>query len=204
MARPAPTPLDEDTIVLPRLVRFPVELRTPEGFDPVDPATWPDVEGRLECVSGRLLYTPPCGLTQQLTVTEVVYVLRQWAGDHPEFAVGSNEAGLHLAGDTRGLDAVVWRSGDLPSGGHKFVQAVPALAVEVAGGDDTEPLLREKARWYLAHGVPVVWLVLPDTREVLVLTPAGESRHREGETLPPAPHLPGLAPRVESVLRRGG
>jgi Uma2 family endonuclease len=201
MARPAPSELDDETVAVPSSVRFPVELVPPEGFDPEDPATWPRVEGRLEWVAGRLLFMPPCGFTQQMTVTRVVFTLQQWAMEHPAFAVGTNEAGIRLGLDSRGADAVVWRCADLPAGGHKFVKAVPALAVEVAGGDEEpEAALREKARWYLAQGVPLVWLVLPDERKVVVVTPHGESSHGAADALPPSAALPDLVPLVEELL----
>jgi hypothetical protein len=55
----------DETITLPRAVRFPVELRPPPGFDPERIETWPHVVGRLELVDGRLLYMLPCSDVQQ-------------------------------------------------------------------------------------------------------------------------------------------
>ena len=101
MARPAPIDIDEETIPVPGSVRFPVELTPPDGFDPARLETWPRVEGRLEWVGGRLLYMPPCGDRQQYTVADVVATLIIWVRAHPEFAVGTNEAGMHLGGDSR-------------------------------------------------------------------------------------------------------
>ena len=80
----------------------------------------------------------------------------------------------------------------------------PILAVEAGGREEGEPQPREKARWYLAHGVVVVWLVLPTTRDVVVVTPDGESRHAVGDRLPPPPALPGLQPPVERSFRQLG
>src|SRR5438876_477835 len=74
------------------------------------------------------------------------------------------------------------------------------LAAEVGGRDEGARELREKARWYLDVGVGVVWILLPKEREVLVVTPAGESRHQMGERLPPDPRLPGLAPQVDELF----
>src|SRR2546429_3767620 len=93
MARPAPIDIDEETIAVPGTVRFPVELTPPDGFDPARLETWPRVEGRLEWVGGRLLYMPPCGDRQQYTVADVVVTLGNWVRSHPQFAVGTNEAG---------------------------------------------------------------------------------------------------------------
>jgi Uma2 family endonuclease len=66
----------------------------------------------------------------------------------------------------------------------------------VAGEDEEEPLLREKARWYLRNGVPVVWLVLPATREVLVIDSQGERRFGSAQRLPANQLLPGLEPEL--------
>jgi hypothetical protein len=204
MARPAPSELDEDTLQVPRAVKLPVELTPPEGFDPGEPATWPAVEGRLEWVAGRLLWMPPCADVQQDTVTDVVVTIGLWGRDRPEFAIGTNEAGMRLGEDSRGADAAVWRRGELGGYRGKFRHLPPVLAVEVSGQDESEVVLREKAHWYLGAGVEVVWLVLTDERAVVVLTPAGECRLAASDRIPEHPSLPGLAPHVADLFRQIG
>jgi len=194
MARPAPVDLDEETIPVPGTVRFPVELTPPEGFDPARLETWPRVEGRLEWVGGRLLYMPPCGDLQQDTVADVVAALVTWVRSHPEFAVGTNEAGMQLGDDSRGADAAIWRRTKDHTYHGGFRRVPPVLAVEVEGRDEREPQLRDKARWYLGVGVRIVWIVLPREREVLVVTSEGERRCVAGERLLADPALPDLAP----------
>ena len=71
-----------------------------------------------------------------------------------------------------------------------------SFAVEVAGTDEEEPALREKAEWYLKHGVSTVWIVLPDTNEVLFVRNEGVSRFTGGDHLPEMSELPGLRPEV--------
>ncbi len=200
VAQPAPIDVDEETIPVPGTVRFPVELTPPEGFDPARLETWPRVAGRLEWVRGRLLYMPPCGDRQQYTVADVVATLIIWVRAHPEFAVGTNEAGMHLGGDSRAADAAIWRRtrADVYEGG--FQVRPPLLAVEVGGRDERKPQLREKAQWYLGAGTPIVWLVLPAEREVLVITSDGERRFGPGEQLPADPRLPGLAPVTDELF----
>jgi Uma2 family endonuclease len=200
MARPAPKDLGEETVPVPGSVRFPVELVPPEGFDPARLETWPEVVGRLEWVEGRLLYMPPCGGRQQETVADAVITLGNWARAHPDFVVGTNEAGMRLGKDTRAADVAVWRRADTRRGdpGLRFVP--PVLAVEVTGRDEGERALRAKARWYLAAGVPIVWLLLAEVREVVVVTEAGASRYRSGERLPAHPLLPGLEPTVDELF----
>jgi Uma2 family endonuclease len=73
----------------------------------------------------------------------------------------------------------------------------PILAVEVCGRRETERTVREKARWYFDRGVEVVWVVLPKTREAVVLTLDG-GEHRLGATdrIPPHAALQGLTPQI--------
>jgi Uma2 family endonuclease len=190
-----------DTIEVPRRVRFPLELNPPAGFDPARLETWPHVDGRLEYVQGRLLYMPPCGDTQSDVVTDVMRLLLRWQDGHEGFKLATNEAGIRLAGASRGADAAVFRRAEVSEYTGGFRRVAPVLAVEVAGQDDGEAHLREKAGWYLSVGVAVVWLVLPDTREVIVMTADGEARHRSG-ALPAHPALPDLAPPVADFFRQ--
>ena len=199
-----PSEPDSETIRVPASVRFPVELEPPEGFRPEEPASWPRIDGRLEWVGGRLLYMPPCGAVQQGVSVGVVTILGQWGEEHPEFFVGGNEAGMILGKDVRGAEGAVWRRESVLPWSERYLRVPPILAVEVAGREEGEPELREKAKWYLGHGVAVVWLVLPETREVLVVTAGGETRHAVGERLPPHPALPGLGPAVERFFRQLG
>jgi Uma2 family endonuclease len=183
-------------------VRFPLAAPTPPGFDPEDPSTWPDFPGRWEFVGGRLLFTPPCGDEQADVVVGVLWAFQPWADRHPEFVVGGNEAGMILGGETRGADAAVWRRDQVGPATGKYRRVPPVLAVEVAGADEGEAELREKGRWYLSNGVAVVWVVLPETREVVVLTSDGESRHGRDHHLPQVPELPDLQPSVASIFRQ--
>ncbi len=145
---------------------------------------------------------PPCGDVQQDVAMSVAAVLESWTEAHPEWVAGGNEAGMLLGGDVRGADGALWRRGAvLPrTGGYR--RSPPDLAVEVAGQDESEPELRDKARWCLEHGVKVVWLVLPETREVVVVSSGGEHRCRAGEQLPAHPELPGLEPLVDRLFRQ--
>lgn len=180
-------------------VRFPVELRA-EGVDPLQPSTWPKIDGRLEYVGGRLLYMPPCADYQQDVAVDVAYVLRSWSEHHPEFIVGGNEAGMKLGGDVRAADAAVWRAAEAGVRSGRVRTVAPVLAVEIAGEDEGEGALRDKAGWYLRQGVRLIWLVLPDTREVLVISSDGERRLGRGERMGTTESLPGLEPEVARLF----
>lgn len=198
-----PMPPYPESIPVPASARFPIELEPPRGFRVDDPGTWPRIDGRLEYVEGRLLWMPPCGMRQQLVAVSAVGVIRDWARPRRDFLVGGNEAGLLFGDDARGAEAAVWRREVLSSREtDAFVRVPPILAVEVAGREEGERTLRTKARWYLARGVQVVWVVLPKTREVVVITAADETRRKAGERLPTHAELPGLEPAVEDFFEQ--
>lgn len=192
----------EETITLPRAVRFPVELVPPAGFDPERLETWPAVAGRLEHVDGRLLYMPPSGDEQQDTATDVVITLGAWVRSRPDYVLGSNEAGMRLGGATRAADAAIWRRSDLGQYTGGLRRVAPVLAVEVVGRDDTEEQLVEKAAWYRRVGVAVVWIVLPATFEVRVIAEGLDERVGRDGSLPAHAALPGLAPAARELFHQ--
>jgi Uma2 family endonuclease len=109
---------------------------------------------------------------------------------------------MKLGDDIRGADAAVWANADAGPSVGRFRHAPPILAVEVAGQDEDERTLREKARWYLARGVRVVWLVLPETRELVFVDGATDARYGKADHVPEHPSLPGLTPSVASFFEQ--
>jgi Uma2 family endonuclease len=196
----AATPYPRLTLVPADAVRWPVFPSSPEGFVPERGATWPTGPGRYEYVAGRLEYMPPCGEIQQVVAADVVGTLLSWRATHNEFRVGGNEAGMLLEGDVRGADAAVWRVTTKPEPG--FARVPPLLAVEVGGATDTLEYLENKAQWYLAHGVEVIWIVMADTRLIRVITSSGRVDVAPDGKLPEHPSLPGLAPDVRAFFQQ--
>lgn len=143
---------------------------------------------------------PPCADIQQDVAVDVVHILRTWSEHHAEFVIGANEAGMKLGADIRAADVAVWRRDAVGPATGRLRHVPPVLAVEIAGQDDDERALSEKARWYLEHGVRLVWLVLPETREVVVLREEGVTRHTIAEHIAPDPELPGLSPIVSNFF----
>ena len=82
----------------------------------------------------------------------------------------------------------------------RFRRVAPILAVEVAGADEDEDVLRAKAAWYLHHGVAVVWILLPEARVAIVADATGERRLGVEGTIDERGDLPGLAPRVHALF----
>jgi len=192
-----------EPVPLPRGgIDLPVRLRPPEGFVAEDLSTWPQVQGRLEFVDGGLLYMPPSGDDQQDVASSVTGLLEGWASEHSGFVVGSNEAGMMLGGEVRAADVAVWRRQDASPRTGGLRRKAPVLAVEIAGRDEEEQSLRTKATWYLERGVAIVWLVLPRSREVVVLDGKDAARFGAGADLPASAVLPGLRVSVSRVFRQ--
>jgi len=86
----------EMDVVVPASTKFPIELEPPPGFVVDDPATWPHIDGRLEYVSGRLLWMPPCGRLQSRVSVSVVTILGVWLRTRHEFVGGGPVRGMDL------------------------------------------------------------------------------------------------------------
>ena len=89
-------------------------------------------------------------------------------------------------------DAAVWRLDATGPHRGRFQRVPPVLAVEVRGEVEDEAELEAKARWYLDHGVEVVWLVFPADLRVTVVTAVGASELTGDAEIPEHVSLPGL------------
>ena len=107
-----------------------------------------------------------------------------------------------LSGDTRGIDAAIWRREDVATCTGGFRRKAPVLAVEVAGKYDVEEALLAKGRWYIERGTALVWLLFPRQRTVTVLTADGTRAFGRGQRLPPHPALPGLEVAVAELFEQ--
>jgi Uma2 family endonuclease len=211
-ARPTPSVLGWEAVDLDQYsepvpvprggVRFPLELALPEAFRADDPTTWPSVAGRLEFTRGRLWLMPPCGDDQQDVAASLLGVLEPWSVVQDDFVVGANEAGMILGGEVRAAVAAVWSRTEAGPRTGGYRRTAPVLAVEVAGRDEAEDVLRDKARWYLDRGVAIVWIVLPATRVVVVIDRTGESRFGMDEAIAQRGELPGLVVDVKRLFRQ--
>ncbi len=95
---------------------------------------------------------------------------------------------------------VSYLAGADPAVERGSVPRMPDLAVEVKSPDDGLKEMRAKARYYLAHGTRLVWLVVPEQRFVEVYTPDTERIAFEGETLDGGDVLSGFQMAVAEVF----
>jgi Uma2 family endonuclease len=95
---------------------------------------------------------------------------------------------------------IAYTSGNRPVVDQGSVPLMPDLAVEVKSPSDTLKKLREKARYYLANGTRLVWLVNPETRLIEVYTPDDEAVLKDGQMLSGGDVLPGFELAVSDIF----
>lgn len=78
---------------------------------------------------------------------------------------------------------------------------MPDLAIEIKSPDDTFKQMRATARYYIAHGVKLVWLVFPEQRVIEVYTPDDEFVLGEDEILTGGDVLPGFSLNVRDLFK---
>ncbi len=80
------------------------------------------------------------------------------------------------------------------------VPELPDLVVEVKSPDDNLKDLRDKMRYYIANGVKIGWLVIPEKRLIEVYTTEREDVLTENDTLTGGDVLPGFTLPVRDVF----
>ena len=89
-------------------------------------------------------------------------------------------------------------NGEVPRG---ITNVRPDLAVEVVSPNDEYDLVDEKVADYYSVGVPLVWVVSPATRTVLVYLPDGTVRRlTEADELTAGPVTPGFRVTVAHLF----
>ncbi|MBI1790683.1 MAG: Uma2 family endonuclease [Acidobacteria bacterium] len=90
---------------------------------------------------------------------------------------------------------------DLSPPDSSFLDRAPDLAVEVRSPDDSIAGILDKMRHYFANGSRLGWVLLPEEKSVLVLTPNQPPRTASGRgTLDGGKVLPGLRIRVDKLF----
>ena len=161
--------------------------------DPADGA-------RLELVRGEVIVMPPPRGKHGVVCAEIARVLGNYVKSSKLGWVTSNDTGVILERDPdtlRGPDVAFWSVRRQPAMPEGYFEIPPDLAVEVLSPDDRRADVREKIKEYVQHGVPLVWLVDPETRTVMVYEGNLRGQERdEAETLDGGTILPGFSCKV--------
>jgi Uma2 family endonuclease len=102
----------------------------------------------------------------------------------------------------RGPDVSFYSITRQPNPPEDYFEIPPDLAVEVLSPDDRRGRVRDKIREYVAAGVPLVWLVDPETRTVLEYRGSLRgTEYDEADTLDGGDVLPGFTCRVADFFQ---
>jgi Uma2 family endonuclease len=85
---------------------------------------------------------------------------------------------------------------------HPYLHTAPDLAVEILSPGESITRFASKLRFYLLHGVRLVWVVDPMAKTITVYTPGDTDERvlREGDTLDGGEVLPGFAAPVAEIM----
>jgi Uma2 family endonuclease len=128
---------------------------------------------RQELVKGVVVTMPPPKGRHGIVCSKIDRLIGNYAEAKNLGWTTSNDTGAILERDpdtVRGPDVGFWSIARQPDVPDDYFEIPPDLAVEVLSPDDRRNRVREKIREYIAAGVPLVWLVDPETRTVTVYT----------------------------------
>ena len=163
----------------------------------------PETEPASELVDGSVVQKTMPTLDHGIIQRLLSFVLTLHLRAHPVGEAGSEIRCIFgPAGAERPYipDYIFIRAGRFRRG-DRHVYGAPDLAVEILSPDDRMTDVMDKLRFYLAHGVRLVWLIDPDRRTVTVMRPPDVTRIlTEDETLDGGDVLPGFSCAVREVL----
>ena len=114
------------------------------------------------------------------------FLLHAWR-DRTDFSCGifSGEVGCEVperALDV-GIDVAIFSAETLATQGDSlYIQGLPLLAVEILSPSDKQSAVNDKVSGYLNAGVPMVWVIDPTFRTVVVYRPATIPQMFAGES----------------------
>lgn len=183
-----------------------MSIATEAGLTPEDLLNLPDGQ-RFELVDGQLVEHHMSHAAVWIA-TEIAFLIREFLRKHPLGDVYGEGASYQCFPDDpqliRRADVSFIRTGRLSreqfERGHCPV--APDLAVEVISPNDLAYDVSRKIEDYASAGVPLVWVVNPDTQTVTVYRQAGKSvvHLHVGDELTGDDVLPGFACRVGAVF----
>ncbi len=178
----APAPPKPTSEIMPLVVKFrPLYPMTPDDFYEFC-ALNPDLVAELTA-EGEIVFMSPSGGATGARNAKVIIALGQWANEDGHGVVFDSSTGFILANKAvRAPDAAWVRRSSLakltPSQKERFLPVTPDLVIEIASPSDRQSELQPKMEEYIVNGVQLGWLILPETRSVMVYRPG-----KEGELL---------------------
>lgn len=170
----------------------------------------PENRGRwFELERGKVTEMPPPGMRHGVVCGNVGWILNGFVRQRNQGYVCTNDTGVILETDpdtVRGIDVALYdKSLPYEELTPKYSTSLPALAVEVLSPDDRPGRMTRRVSQFLRKGIPLVWIVDAEAREVTVYRPGrepyvvGEQDELTGEDV-----LPDFRCRVADFFRLPG
>ena len=140
----------------------------------------PENRGRFfELERGVIVEMPPPNLPHGVVCAIIARILGNFTDAKKRGYVTSNDTGVVLETDpdtVRGIDVLLFdeiaKYADLEP---KYARHMPTLAVEVLSPDARPGKTMRRVSQFLRQGIPLVWVVDPDSRDVTVYRPGREA-----------------------------
>jgi len=155
-------------------------------------------ELRIErSADGEIIVISPAGGYASFQSLKVASDLFAWATkDGSGIAFNSSGGFILPNGAMRSPDAAWVRLSRLralsPREKQRFIPLCPDFLIEVASPSDEAAELRRKMEEYRSVGLQLGWLILPESRQVEIYTPAGIETLISPEAISGDPVLPGF------------
>ena len=161
----------------------------------------------LEC--GKVIEMPPPGLRHGVVCGNVGWILNGFVRQRNRGYVCTNDAGVVLETDpdtVRGIDVTLYDESmpyeDLTT---RYAIDLPKLAIEVLSPDDRPGRMTRRVSQFLHKGIPLVWIVDPEDRDVTVYRPGREPYVLgEQDEITGVDILPDFRCRVADLFRMPG
>jgi Uma2 family endonuclease len=161
--------------------------------------------GRFELIDGQLVERN-VGAKSSLVGEELRSILRNYCNAHHAGRVFGPDCGFQIFSQTdrvRFFDGSFIARGRLPGEqppeGH--CRMAPDIGIEVVSPNDVAREVDERVDEWITVGVPLVWVVFPDTKTVQVFRADGTtSRLKPDDELGGEAVLPGFKCRVAEVF----
>ncbi len=182
------------------------QLLAPRQYTPDDLLLIPESH-RFELIDGRLVERNMGAKSSAITTRLLSWLGIRVDADQLGFLFGS-EAGYQIFPDrpnrVRFADGSFIARGRLPDdhipGGH--LRIVPNLVLEGISPNDLAYEVEAKIEEYMQVGLPLLWVIYPDTRSIYVYRQDGSVRRLNGaDELTGEDVIPGFSCRVEDLFR---
>lgn len=176
---------------------LPLEQRTDVTADELEKLS---LSFPAELYNGRVVFKMP-NFAHAIIQNNIGKKIGNYLDEHPVGLVGG-DANFRLwperHRESRAPDISFILKERLPKNLFRFLPMAPDLAVEILSPGDSFMEVMEKVDEYLRQGVKIVWVVIANTREVLVCTAKGKYSVRDMLTAPEL--LPGFELPVEDIF----